>query len=214
MIEVGCKMKSKKSIFIILLVAVVIVCIIIFFLKNNYKIANVGNNISNKTLDECEKYIFNINSYEATAEITVQSNKNTNKYIVKQNVNKDESLQEILEPENVKGVKIKYKDKKLTITNTELDLKKIYEDYPYIEDNILFLTDFISKYKEAKENNNVSISEEENMVIFTINNGSKYRKNEKLYINEDTGMPIKLIVQDDNKKDTVYILYNETKINN
>ena len=75
-------------------------------LKNNHK--NIGNNISNKTLEECEQYIFNINSYKATAEITVQSNKNINKYLVKQEVNSNESYQEIIEPENIKGVKIIY----------------------------------------------------------------------------------------------------------
>ena len=48
-------------------------------LKKDYKNINIGNNISNKTLDEVEDYILNISSYKAKLEVTINSNKNTNK---------------------------------------------------------------------------------------------------------------------------------------
>lgn len=203
-------MKDKKIIILSLIVGIIIIGIIMVILKNNHK--NIGNNISNKTLEECEQYIFNINSYKATAEITVQSNKNTNKYLVKQEVDSNEFYQEIIEPENIKGVKIIYSNNKLTVENTELNLSKIFENYPYIEENVMFLTDFINLYQNNKEK--TEIKEEDNIIIFTINTNNQYKKTEQLYLNKENGKPIKLIVQDNNKKDTIYILYNEIIINN
>lgn len=80
-------MKNKKSLLIIIGI-IVLLALIIFFAKNNYKKTNIGNNISNKNLDEYEKYILNIKSYEATSEVTINSNKNTNKYLMKQSNNR------------------------------------------------------------------------------------------------------------------------------
>ena len=46
--------------------------------------------------------------------MNVQSNKNTNKYIIKQSyIDKNNNFQEVLEPTNISGVKIEYKDNKL-----------------------------------------------------------------------------------------------------
>lgn len=203
---------NKKILIVVIIIIIFIIFFIAFFIKNNYKKINIGNNISNKTLDECEEYIYNIRSYEATAQITVKSNKNENKYLVKQIYTDGMCSQEILEPENVKGVKITYESNKLTVENTRLQLTKIYKDYPYICENILFLNDFISQYKENNTYTNLEKNEEN--IIFTIKTDNKYRADEELYINTSTGLPEKLIVQDNNQKVIIYILYNEIKLNN
>lgn len=208
------KQNKKIYILLILVVAIILIIFFIYFVTNHYKNKNNGNNISNKTLDECEEYIYNIGSYEAIAEITVNSNKNTNKYIVKQKCTENEYVQEVLEPENIKGVRIVYKDNSLNVENTTLDLKKIYEDYPYMPENMMFLTDFIFQYKESKLKGTANIRKENNNIIYTINLGDKYKQVEQLYVNEETGKPEKMIVQDDNQKEIVYILYNEIKLNN
>ena len=206
-------MKLNKKIFIIgIMIIVIIIFFITFFIKSNYKKINIGDNMSNKTLDECKEYIYNISSYEATAEVTIKSNKNENRYLVKQKCINDMYLQEIIEPENVKGVKITYQNNSLTIENTKLRLKKIYEDYPYISENILFLNDFITQYKQ-NENNSKIEKDNENITV-TIKTDNKYKAEEKLYINSSTGLPTKLIVQDNNQKEIIYILYNEIKLNN
>ena len=100
---------------------------IIKYLKN-------GNNMSNKSADEIKEYILNISSYEAEVEINVISNKNQNKYKAKQQFVKEDNLykQEIIEPENIKGVIFSYDGKNLKLENTKLVLNKIYEDYKYI----------------------------------------------------------------------------------
>lgn len=206
------KGESMKKKIIIICLIVLVGILIMFFIKNNYKKNKIGNNISNSTLEECEKYIYNINSYEAIVQITVKSNKNENKYLIKQVCKGDTAAQEVLEPENIKGIKIIYKDNQLTVENTKLTLKKIYESYPYVSENVLFLNDFIKQYKQNNENSNIEKNEEN--VILTVKTKNKYRAKEQLYINIKTGLPEKLVVQDNNKNTTIYISYNEIKLNN
>ena len=72
----------------------------------------------------------------AKVEVEVKSNKNSNKYLIKQIHKEKNDEQEVLEPETIKGVKIIYKDSSLTVENSNLNLEKIYNNYPYIESNI------------------------------------------------------------------------------
>ena len=194
---------------------VIIVIIIAIFIKINYKSLKFGNNMSNKSADEIEKYILDICSYELTANIEVNANKNTNKYISKEKYIKDSNIstQEILEPENVKGILFTYDGTNLKIENTKLNLSKIYESYPYMGENSITLMSFINDYNESNEK---KVSENENQIILELKlkNGNKYRAYKKLYINKEDGLPCKLEIQDITQKTTIYILYNEVKINN
>ena len=205
--------KSKQKIIIITIIAIAIVIFVSIFFKINYKKINTGNNILNKTLDEVQEYICNINSYEATMEVTINSNKNTNKYKIKQTHDENEDTQEILEPENVKGIKFIYKDNTLQIINTNLNLTKIYNNYPYIESNNLWLNDFLEEYKQADNENKEATENDEEVVL------KKKEKNEdsnikykELYLDKKTGNPTKLLIQDNNKNTVIYILYSEITI--
>lgn len=200
---------------IILIAIVIIVIIIAFFIKTNYKIFNLGNNISNKSADEIEKYILDINSYELTSNITIESNKNTNIYVVKESCIKENNIfkQEILEPENVNGVSFIYDGTNLKVENSKLNLSTMYENYPYIGENTITLMSFINDYMESDE---TSISENDNEIILEakLKNGNKYIAFKKLYIDKNTVTPTKLEIGDITQKTSIYILYNEIKINN
>ena len=205
--------KSKQKIIIITIIAIAIVIFISIFFKINYKKINTGNNILNKTLDEVQEYICNINSYEATMEVTINSNKNTNKYKIKQTHDENEDIQEILEPENVKGIKFIYKDNTLQIINTNLNLTKIYNNYPYIESNNLWLNDFLEEYKQAdNENKEATENDEEVVLKLEVQNEDSNIKYKELYLDKKTGNPTKLLIQDNNKNTVIYILYSEITI--
>ncbi len=197
--------KNKKMIIVIFLLLIAIVGFIIF--KNNaYKKSNAGNNINEKiTLENANEYILNIKYYEAKIEVTINSNKNSNKYIMEQKHNIDEDYQKVLEPANLQGMEIIYKDNNLKVKNTALKLSKIYKDYPYIDSNILWLNSFVKEYKNSKDKSKKAYKDNENIVIEVAG------KNEikKLYINEKTGKPEKMSVEDQNKNTLVYIIYNE-----
>lgn len=205
-------MNIKKMFIIIISIAIAI--IIIFLIKNNYKFGKTGNNISNKSADEIKEYILNIESYEATAKVTIKSNKNENTYILEQKYNKNERVykQEIIKPNEMSGVQFIYNGKDLKIENTELSLNKIYKDYKYIESNELSLISFIEDFKE---NGTSKCYEKNNMILLEtdVKNGNKYISSKKLYINKEKGRIEKLEIKDITQNVKVYILYNEIEIN-
>ena len=208
---------NKRNIFIILIAICILSTILLFFTKNNYKNKILGNNMSNKNIEEIEEYILNISSYEAKIEVTVESNKNTNKYIIEQEYQKNKkSKQTIIEPSNIAGLETKYENGTLTITNSKLSLTTVYENYNYLVENCLWLDSFIQDYRESKNSNECKISEDNDIVTMetkTRNENNKYIYSKKLTIDKKTGKPTKLLVHDMNQKNLIYILYTEITLN-
>ena len=204
-------MKNKKMfIFFIILVAVAFIIIIV---KNNYNFLKTGNNINNKSADEIKSYILNIESYQAIANIKIKNKNNENVYIVKQEYNKQENIykQEIIEPENMKGIQFEYNGKDLKIEDTKLLLSKIYKDYNYLEANELSLIEFIEDYK--KDNNSKLIENKETYILETnVENNNRYTTNKKLFINKEQGRIEKMEIKDRAQNTRIYILYNEIEI--
>ena len=203
-------MKNKKIIIIFISILIISLLIFTIFKITNYKNTKMGNNISDKTLEEIENYILNISSYDAEIEVSVESNKNTNKYILKQKYSSPNiASQEVIEPKNIEGMTIKYDGTNLQISNSKLNLNTIYENYEYIADNVLWLSDFIENYK----NNNGTITEENGVIIMeTKCNENKYSAYEKLYIDRNANKITKLVIEDENKKSKIYITYNKIEI--
>ncbi len=198
---------NKKIFFIILLILICILGIIIF--KYVFKNKKSGYNMNSQ---EIVDYILNINSYKTKINVEVTSNKNKNKYIIEQEYSKNNgSIQNVIEPSNIAGTTIIKKDNTLKVENTHLNLTKIFENYKGLEENDLDLITFIENYK----NNNKSNHEEnEQEIILKIKNTeNKYLENKKLYIDKETKLPTKLIIEDNNKNIKIFIQYNEVKLN-
>ncbi len=202
-------MKKLKK-YLILIVILIIIIFLIFIFKNVIKKSKNGNNMDSQ---EIVDYILNINSYSAIVEIEVNSNKNTNKYIIKQEYGLENGMiQEVIEPKNLAGVKITKKDDKLTLENTTLSLSKFFENYTGLGQNCLDLNEFINNYKTDL---NTSCEEENGEIIMRTSekNENKYIKNKILYINKKELKPTKLLIQDDNQKTTIIIKYNKIELN-
>lgn len=201
------KQKLKRIISIIFVIIVILI-IIIFFSKNTAKVFKSGNN---KTSQEIVDYILNTSSYNVKVTVEVESNKNSNKYILKQKfTSPNKCEQEVLEPSNIAGVKIINDGEKLKIENTNLDLVKIFEDYSYLGNNALDLSTFIEEYKTLEEAN---FTEDDKSIIMKIKNKNKYISEKTLYVDKNTYKPTKLEVKDDKQKTVIYILYNEVELN-
>ena len=202
-------MKINKKLFCFLMIILILIVGIIIY-KNVIKNSKIGNNMSSQ---EIVDYILNINSYKTKVTVQVNSNKNKNKYILNQEYNTENGyVQEVIEPLNIAGVKIIRKDGNLKIENTSLNLSTIFENYQGLEDNGLDLYTFIDNYKNCdkanfEENNTEIIMKTKN------SNENKYVENKILYINKETKLPTKLIIEDNNKNITINIQYNEIELN-
>lgn len=195
---------QKKIIF-----SFIIICIIIFLIFA-YKISKSGNTI-NKS-DNIN--ILNMQSYETTMEVEISSNKTTNKYVIYQTYYEPNILkQEIIEPENIKGLTTVFDGTNLKIENKELNITKLYENYKYIGGNTLSLKSFVEEYKETENVKEEDGQDEKIITIKLENSDNEYEKYKKLYINKTTNLPTKMEILDINKNRTVYILYREIKIN-
>ena len=201
-------LQNKKIYFIVLVI--LILFLILFIFNNMTKNKKNGNNMNSQKIVDS---IINLNTYKAKINVQVNSNKNQNKYIIRQEYNAENgSIQEVIEPENIAGVRIIKKDNNLTIENSELDLKTIYDNYKGLENNSLDLINFINNYKE---NNNSDYEEKNDEIIMTTkgNKENKYLENETLYINKENNMPKKLLIRDNNQNTTIIIEYIEIELN-
>lgn len=193
---------------IIIVIIIIIICICIFFYINKSKKIKIGNN---STSQEIIDNILNISSYEAVIEVEVNSNKNTNNYTIKQKyISPDISEQEILEPENIQGVKITKKDNELKVENSRINISKIYNNYEYMTDNCLDLNTFIENYKLNKKQ--IYEEDDDEIILNTENENNKYTRYQTLYIDKKTGKPTKMEIKDNSKNTSVYILYREVKL--
>lgn len=200
----------KKKYYLILLFIIFIISVGFIFYKNSIKNLKIGNN---KNSQEIVDYILNLSSYEAEVTVNITSNKNSNKYILKQKYQKDkEHIQEVIEPSNIAGVKIINDGKNLKIENSNLNLNEIIENCTNLENNNLDLSMFIDEYKNSNESN---YEEKDDEIIMKVKNDKEniYVKEKILYINKKTYKPVKLEIKDNKQKERIYILYNEVEIN-
>ena len=190
----------KKKYWIILLI-IVFVVVGIFFYKNKVKKLKIGNN---KTSQEIVDYILNISSYEVNVTVNVTSNKNSNKYILKQTYQSpNKSTQEVMEPSNIAGVRIENDETSTKIENSQLDLSTILENYNYLGDNCLDLYSFVEEYKKDEK---AQFKETDSEIVMKTNNKT-------LKVDKKTYNPTQMEIKDNKQKTTIYILYNEVKVN-
>ena len=193
--------------FIIIIIVTLLICN--FFIKSNYKIEQNGNN---KNIQEIEQYILNVASYKAKINVTISSNKNANFYEFEQEVRgQSYSKQLALSPNSLAGMEIIYENGIITILNTQYSLSNIYENYPFVSTNSLFLTSFIEGYRNSETKKIEEIDGKIQMSYTSKIN--KYNNKQILYINKANLEPENLQVYDINNELKVDIKYNEIELN-
>ena len=199
--------KNKILKIIMIIISIMAIFFITFFFITKSKKIKIGNNSNSQEIIE---NILNISSYEGIIEVEVNSNKNVNKYIIKQTyIAPNISEQEILEPENIKGIKITKTESEIKVENTNLNMTKIYNNYPYMADNCMDLNTFIENYKQ---NGKQEYEEKDSEIILEVEfEENPYTKYRTLYISKETGKPTKMEIKDNSKKTLIYILYKEVK---
>ena len=193
--------------FIIIIIFALLICN--SFIKSNYKTKENGNN---KSIQEIEQYILNVTSYKAKIKVTVCSNKNTNYYEFEQEVRSQSYTKQLaLSPESLAGMEIIYENGIITVQNTKYNLSQIYENYPYISSNSLYLTSFIDGYRNSTSKEITEVDGKIQMSYTPKLN--KYNNKQILYINKSSLEPQNLQVFDINNELRVDIIYNEIELN-
>ena len=201
---------KKKTVFLITIIIFFIILISIFYINASKK-SKIGHTNNSQ---EIVANILNISSYNATIDVKVVSNKNENKYVIKQEYkSKNSNSQEVIEPSNIAGTKIIKEGNKLILENSSLNLSSIIENYQYISSNNLDLSSFIEDYKNDSR---ADYEENENEIkmyaVGNANNNSDSKCKKTLYIDKKTELPTQLEIEWTNKSNEVYILYNEVEI--
>lgn len=206
------KLKDKKVIriskkfYILILILILFVIFFAFFMVKNFKSGN------NKSSQDMVNDILNMKTYNTIIEVEVKSNKNQNRYVIKQVYNSEnENSQEVIEPSNISGVKIIKTNGDLKLENSKLNLISVFQNYIYLSENDLDLSSFISDYRNNENSNYTENNDEIVMITEKVNSNNK--KIKKLYINKKNGKVEKMEIEDTNKKTAVYILYREVNVN-
>ena len=201
---------KKKTFFLITIIIFLIILISIFYINASKK-SKIGHTNNSQ---EIVANILNISSYNATIDVKVVSNKNENKYIIKQEYkSKDSNLQEVIEPSNIAGTKIIKEGNKLILENSRLNLSSMIENYQSISSNNLDLSSFIEDYKkDSKADYEENENEIKMYAVGNANNNSDSKCKKTLYIDKKTELPTQLEIEWTNKSNEVYILYNEVEI--
>ena len=191
----------------LLLIILLIILSSFFLIRFVYKTIRTGNNIIKSSNDLIED-ILNISSYEAKIEVTINSNKTTNNYILHQYYLQPSFSKQIVKaPSNLQNLEIVYNGNNLEIKNTSLGLSKIYEDYTYLNENILWLNFFV---ESCNINNYRTDETDEEIILYTTID--EYRG--KMSVNKKTHLPTKIEILDNSNQNKIYIKYKEIKLNN
>ena len=121
-------------------------------------------------------------------------------------------MQEVIEPSNIAGVRIENDGTNLKIENSQLSLNTILENYNYLGDNCLDLYSFIEDYKQDGK---AKFEEKDTEIIMkaSSNINNIYVQEKILHIDKKTHNPTQMEIKDNKQKTTIYILYNEVKVN-
>ena len=189
-----------------------VVIFLLIFLFFYYKNLKLGNTIINLNEEKnIENILNNKFKYSSEVKVKVYSNKNENEYKLKIIENGENSLLEVIDKNDISGLKIEKKNQNLIVKNSKLKLDKIYEKYKEVTDNSLFLSSFTEEYNET-ENKKIVENNNEILIKITLKNYNKYIKYKELYLDKKTEMPIKLIIKDSNNKVKISIRYTNIEI--
>lgn len=157
---------------------------------------------------EFQKKIVNMSSYQCIAEVEASGNKSSHNYVfIHSYIKPDYYKLEVLEPENLKGKIMEYKDDKVIISNTDIEDKI---ELPNTEDNkqYAFIGDFIKNYLQNEEVD-IKLSNDSLILETTIPGDNEYFSKQILYVNKETKNPEKMEILNAEGKPNFTVKYKE-----
>lgn len=169
------------------------------------------------TMEKIQNQLKNMESYQCTGTLTRISNKSENVYEIKQYYKSTgEYKLEMLAPEDVAGNYTVYNGESVFQYNPRIQ-GKVIQGVPKSQmRNELFLGCFIKNYFQSEDVNvetgNMDI-QKSTVLEAVIPGENKYTATEKLWIDEETLKPLKLVIYDTEGKERYIIEYKDFEYN-
>ncbi|HIT72443.1 hypothetical protein B5E58_00400 [Tyzzerella sp. An114] len=169
------------------------------------------------TMEKIQNQLKNMESYQCTGTLTRISNKSENVYEIKQYYKSTgEYKLEMLAPEDVAGNYTVYNGESVFQYNPRIQ-GKVIQGVPKSQmRNELFLGCFIKNYFQSEdvtvETGNMDI-QKSTVLEAVIPGENKYTATEKLWIDEETLKPLKLVIYDTEGKERYIIEYKDFEYN-
>lgn len=195
-------MKTIKKLLLFIMSTLLVGCI-------KGEVINEYNNI--------QKKLTNMDSYSSKINVKYISNKGENEYNLFQQAKKNGKYKiETLSPEMVKGNIIIFDGKMVWQYNKNLNSKISIGEKDKLERKEISIFSFLEN--QAKSNEVAIETANTNEGIYTILEANipgdnKYFNNEKLWVNNETKNPEKLIIYDKDGKERVIVTYEDFKYN-
>ncbi len=157
---------------------------------------------------EFQKKIVTMSSYKCIAEVEAIGNKSSYTYVFIHNYTKPDYYKlEVVEPRNLKGKTMEYKDDKVIISNPDIKDKI---ELPNTNDNrqYTFIGDFIKNYLQNEEVN-IKLSNNNLVLEATIPGDNEYFNKQLLYINKETKNPEKMEILNSKGEPSFTVKYKE-----
>lgn len=145
--------------------------------------------------EKFQEYVSKVESYTCTAEVKVVGNKDESSYTMKQSYKKPDNYKlEMVNPKDLKGQTIEYKDGKVFVKNSKIndsiELQNISENSQYF-----FVGDFISNYLQ-NEDIVMNLSDNYLELEAQIPGDDRYFNKQRLYVNLEDKTPNKMEIID------------------
>ena len=182
-----------------------------FFIMFTFFLVGCSKEKSNDEYVNIQDKLINMQSYSATVDVTFFSNKGENSYTMIQEARNDGKYYiETTAPEHLKGNIILYDGKMLWQYNPQLDKKISVGEKEKMARKQIDIFSFLENHLKSKDVALETANIEKSMYTILeakIPGDDKYFSTEKLFINNETSAPEKLIIYDKENKERVVAQY-------
>lgn len=155
-----------------------------------------------------QKKIVNMSSYKCIAEVEASGNKSSHNYVFIHSYSKPDYYKlEVVEPKNLKGKIMEYKDDKVIIINPNIE-DKIELDNTEDNKQYTFIGDFIKNYLQNEEVD-IKLSGDNLILETAIPGDNEYFNKQILYVNKETKNPEKMEILNAEGKPNFTVKYKE-----
>ena len=171
---------------------------------------------SHDAYEEIYERYYNMKSFSAVAEVTVKSDKTENRYVVKQLYEAPDSfLIRVVEPKELEGSGVSLQGDQM-ILNSGFGHNEALGGELSAGHGVLFVSDFFETYFKSEETSvSAATSKGDSVTILECFLGGKNEKRfmQKLWIDNETFLPLKLETYDINQNPSVTVSFREFQRN-